>query len=115
MSADPPADGAPSPDAVDALAHPIRRRIIQYLLDTASGGYQLGMSLLVNEIARFKASHPDVAREAFQLGTVRKELEDRHLPRLEAADLLRHDQEDDRVILTETELTLQEHLNAADD
>lgn len=75
---------SPSEAPADVLSHPVRRHIVTYLLNHASEGQELGMSMFVNEMARFKAYDPDGAPEKYQLGTVRTELEDHNLPRLGA-------------------------------
>lgn len=108
--------GSSSPeDAIDALSHPVRRHVVKFLLEKASHGQEVGMSLLVNEIARFKAQDLAVSPEDCHLGTVRTELEDTHLPRLEQAGLLTVDTADDRVTLTESATTIRSYLAGLDD
>lgn len=81
----------------NALAHPVRRRIAEYVLE--ADDQRRAMILLVNEIARFKAESGDESGEEILLSTVRQELEDRHVPRLERAGILAYDRQSDLVRL----------------
>jgi DNA-binding transcriptional ArsR family regulator len=94
----------------DALAHPVRRRIVEYVLETED--QRQAMVLLVNEIARFKAESGDESGEEILLNTVRQELEDRHVPRLERAGVLTYDRQNDLVRLAASPTAVRARIRA---
>lgn len=108
-------DGSSTTPAVAALSHPVRRHVVEYLLDRAAHREAVGMTLLVNEVARFKAQTCDDAPESYQLDTVRTALEDHHLPRLEVAGLIAAHDAEDQVVVTESPATIRRYLATLDD
>lgn len=91
-----------------ALSHPTRRRVVELLCD-ADGG-EKGMVLVLNAVARFKAETDLDVGESVELGAVRDELEADHLPALEAAGLVRHDEAADAVELAVPEAAARRRL-----
>lgn len=95
-----------------ALTDPIRRRIVEYVLETED--HERAMVLLTNEIARFKAANGYGSDEEIRLNAVRRELEGRHFPRLERAGLLAYSGEKDRVALAASPAAVRAELERAD-
>lgn len=95
-------------ERTEVLSDPIRRRIVEYVLETED--HRRAMVLLTNEIARFKAANGYGSGEELRLHAVRRELRDRHFPRLEQAGILTYSSEEERVQLTASPTAVRAEL-----
>jgi len=68
------------------------------------------MVLLVNEAARFKAASDGETLDAITLDTVRAELVEEHVPALESAGIVTHDEDDDSLSLADSEREVRVRL-----
>lgn len=71
-----------------AVANPVRERVVAYLLSVED---DVGMPLVVNEVARFIAGRGAASVREFTLDRVRRDLETEHVPVLVEAGLVTYD------------------------
>lgn len=102
---------APDEAPADAFAHPMRRHLTEYLLGKDRDA--VGMTVVVNEAARFKAGSDGETLDDITLQTVREELEEYHIPVLEDEGVLDRDPDADTLSLTPGREGIRQRLEAA--
>lgn len=107
------ADDSSSVSPTDALSHPLRRHLVEYLLHWE--GKERGMVLVVNEIARFKARSGYDSSEEISLRSARIDLQEQHIPTLEGAGIVTHDTDEDMLALADSPETIHSYLEEAEE